>query len=70
MAIKYEEIKKAFKIFQRHLTLGEEGFGRVFKGWFHEHYLTAVNPGSGIAVAVKQLNNEEFRGHTEWVVRV
>ncbi|KAH6829205.1 protein kinase 2B [Perilla frutescens var. hirtella] len=67
MAIEYEEIKKATKNFKPDLLLGEGGFGPVYKGWIHEHHLTAVKPGSGIAVAVKKLNTGGYQGRQEWV---
>lgn len=50
------------------MLLGEGGFGRVYKGWIHEHNLSAVNPRSGLAIAVKKLNLEGFQGHKEWLV--
>lgn len=68
MAIEYKDIKKATKNFGLDMLLGEGGFGRVYKGWIHEHNLSAVKPGSGLAVAVKKLNLEGYQGHKEWFV--
>lgn len=68
MAIRYKEIKKATKNFGPDIVLGEGGFGTVYKGWIHEHNLTAVKPGSGIAVAVKKWNPQSGQGHAQWLV--
>ncbi|KAL1535376.1 protein kinase 2B [Salvia divinorum] len=59
-AIPFEEIKLATQNFQQDMLLGGGRFGSVFKGWIHEHLLTAVKPGSGVAVAIKKLNKEEL----------
>ncbi|XP_057771302.1 receptor-like cytoplasmic kinase 176 isoform X2 [Salvia miltiorrhiza] len=67
MAIEYEEIRKATKNFTADLLVGEGGFGSVYKGWIDEHNLTAVKPGSGIAVAIKKMNHQGLQGHKEWV---
>ncbi|KAL8479288.1 hypothetical protein ACS0TY_026229 [Phlomoides rotata] len=56
--IKYKEITKATKNFRPDMLLEKGSFGTVFKGWIHEHNLTAVKPGSGIAVAVKKFSPE------------
>ncbi|XP_057771303.1 probable serine/threonine-protein kinase PBL9 [Salvia miltiorrhiza] len=66
-AIEYEEIRKATKNFRADLLVGQGGFGCVYKGWIDEHNLTAVKPGSGIAVAIKKMNHQELQGHKEWV---
>lgn len=71
MAIEYVEIQKATNNFHSDMLLGKGGFGPVFKEWLHEHYLTAVKPGSGTAVAIKKLNiDESMQGNDEWMVGV
>ncbi|KAL3833997.1 hypothetical protein ACJIZ3_008733 [Penstemon smallii] len=65
--IEFKEIKKATKNFRPDLKIGEGGFGPVYKGWIHEYNLTAANPGSGMAVAVKKWNPQGFQGHKEWI---
>jgi hypothetical protein len=48
--------------------LGEGGFGSVYKGWVDETGTAAARAGTGITVAVKQLNHEGLQGHKEWLV--
>jgi hypothetical protein len=40
----------------------------VFKGWIDENGTGPVKPGTGLVVAVKQLNQEGLQGHKEWLV--
>lgn len=68
MAIEYGEIERATKKFGPDMLLGEGGFGCVYEGWIHEHNLSAVKPGFGLAVAVKKLYLKGIEGHTEWLV--
>jgi serine/threonine protein kinase len=42
----------------------------VFKGWIDENGTGAVKPGTGLVVAVKQLNTEGLQGHKEWLAEV
>uniref|UniRef100_A0A0E0KKU7 Protein kinase domain-containing protein n=1 Tax=Oryza punctata TaxID=4537 RepID=A0A0E0KKU7_ORYPU len=39
-------------------------------GWIDENTLSACKPGTGIAVAVKRLNQESLQGHREWLAEV
>lgn len=41
----------------------------MFKGWIDEHGTEPRKPGTGLPVAVKQLNVEGLQGHKEWLVR-
>ena len=70
MAIEYGELKKATKNFHWDNLLGGGAFGFVYKGWIHEHHLTATKPGRGIIVAIKKKNLESFQGKKELLVGV
>ncbi|XP_042027928.1 probable serine/threonine-protein kinase PBL3 [Salvia splendens] len=65
--IEYGEIKKATKNFHPGMLWGKgaEAFGCVYKGWIHEHNLTAAKPGSGITVAIKKLNRGGYQGNKQ-----
>lgn len=65
----YQELRAATRNFRPDSLLGEGGFGCVFKGWIDENGTGAVKPGTGLVVAVKQLNQEGLQGHKEWLVR-
>ncbi|CAH2042244.1 unnamed protein product [Thlaspi arvense] len=67
---KFEELKKATKNFSMDTVLGEGGFGLVFKGWLHEHALTPVRPGTGLAIAVKKLKEDGVQGQKEWLAEI
>lgn len=62
--IQFVEITLSTQNFHPDTLLGEGRFGPLYKGWIHEHFLTAVKPGSGIAVAIRKLNRVGFKGHT------
>ena len=68
MRYTYAELRKATGNFDRHNELGEGGFGPVFKGWIDESSLEVVEPGTGMVIAVKRLNQNGFQGHKEWLV--
>lgn len=40
----------------------------IYKGWIHEHHLTSVYEGSGIAVTIEVMNYEGSQGDEEWMV--
>ncbi|CAL9003519.1 unnamed protein product, partial [Prunus brigantina] len=48
----------------------EGGFGLVFKGWIDENSLTAAKSGTGMAIAVKRLNQGGLHGQREWLAEV
>ena len=64
------DLKEATKNFRREYLIGEGGFGRIFKGWIDENTYAPTKPGSGIVVAIKNLKQESFQGHKEWLVCV
>ncbi|CAM6101018.1 unnamed protein product [Calypogeia fissa] len=66
----YQELKAATRNFRPDSLLGEGGFGSVFKGWIDENGTGPVKPGTGLVVAVKQLNQEGLQGHKEWLAEV
>ncbi|KAL0723443.1 hypothetical protein Bca4012_038042 [Brassica carinata] len=66
-AFSYNELKNATRSFRPDSMIGEGDFGCVFKGWIDETTLTASRPGSGIAVAIKQLKPDGFQGRKEWL---
>ncbi|KAJ7537663.1 hypothetical protein O6H91_11G016300 [Diphasiastrum complanatum] len=66
----YNDLKQATRNFRPDSLLGEGGFGSVFKGWIEENGTAAVKPGTGLVVAVKQLNIEGSQGHREWLAEV
>eukprot|EP00246_Nothoceros_aenigmaticus_P012825 TRINITY_DN4143_c0_g1_i1.p1 TRINITY_DN4143_c0_g1~~TRINITY_DN4143_c0_g1_i1.p1 ORF type:complete len:462 (+),score=50.76 TRINITY_DN4143_c0_g1_i1:204-1589(+) len=63
----FQDLKAATRNFRPDSLLGEGGFGGVFKGWIDEHGTMAVRPGTGMTVAVKQLNQDGLQGHQEWL---
>lgn len=66
----YLDLKSATRNFRPDSLLGEGGFGSVYKGWIDEHGTTAAKAGTGLTVAVKQLNQEGLQGHREWLAEV
>ena len=61
----YAEMRLATKLFRPDQTLGEGGFGIVYKGVIDEN----VKPGyKTTEVAIKELNPEGFQGDREWLV--
>ncbi len=64
----YLDLKSATRNFRPDSLLGEGGFGSVYKGWVDETGTAAARAGTGITVAVKQLNHEGLQGHKEWLV--
>ena len=65
----FNELKTATWNFHPHNKLGEGGFGPVFKGWVDDDISTAFQqPGTGILIAVKRVNQEGLQGHREWLV--
>jgi hypothetical protein len=65
----FNELKTSTRNFRPDSVLGEGGFGSVFKGWIDENTFAPARPGTGMAIAVKKLNQEGFQGHREWLVR-
>jgi serine/threonine protein kinase len=60
----YNELKAATRNFRPDSTLGQGGFGVVYKGWIDDN-----TGGTGVkVVAVKVLNQEGLQGHREWMV--
>ena len=64
----FNDLKAATRNFRPDSFLGQGGFGSVFKGWIDEKTFKAVAPGSGIQIAVKQLDTEGSQGDKEWMV--
>ncbi|KAL3736452.1 hypothetical protein ACJRO7_025406 [Eucalyptus globulus] len=60
------ELKRATRNFRPDTTLGEGGFGKVFKGWVDERTLAPSKVGKGIPVAVKKSNPDSDQGLREW----
>lgn len=61
----FSELKSATRGFSRGLMIGEGGFGSVYRG-----RVKAVDSGSEVDVAIKQLNRNGFQGHKEWINEV
>ncbi|KAJ9178995.1 hypothetical protein P3X46_010830 [Hevea brasiliensis] len=66
----FSELKAATRNFRPDCVLGEGGFGCVYKGWIDEHSLTPVRPRTGMAIAVRRLNQEGVWGHQEWLTEI
>ncbi|XVF16583.1 hypothetical protein REPUB_Repub10bG0044500 [Reevesia pubescens] len=66
----FNELKLATRSFRPETLLGEGGFGCVFKGWINENGTAPVKPGTGLPVAVKNLNHDGLQGHREWLAEV
>ncbi|KAL7139208.1 hypothetical protein ABFS83_09G035200 [Erythranthe nasuta] len=69
-AFSLDQLRRATSNFCEYSTLGEGGFGYVFKGWLDEEKLTATKPGTGLAVAIKKLIPYGLQGHNEWLSEV
>jgi serine/threonine protein kinase len=59
------ELQAATRNFHVDSVLGDYGIGSVYKGWIDENSTSATKPGKGIAVAVKRLNHDGFKGHKD-----
>ncbi|KAL9323437.1 hypothetical protein ACSQ67_008294 [Phaseolus vulgaris] len=55
---------RTFKVENFH---DEEGFGILLKGWINSYGNYAARPGTGIPIAVKSLNFNEFQHPKEWL---
>nr|XP_011469764.1 PREDICTED: protein kinase APK1B, chloroplastic-like isoform X2 [Fragaria vesca subsp. vesca]XP_011469765.1 PREDICTED: protein kinase APK1B, chloroplastic-like isoform X2 [Fragaria vesca subsp. vesca] len=66
----YNELKTATWNFHPENKLGEGSFGQVFKGWVDDNTSTAAKPGTGMLVAVKNINREGLQGHEEWLTEI
>ncbi|PQP99899.1 protein kinase APK1B chloroplastic-like isoform X2 [Prunus yedoensis var. nudiflora] len=66
----FNELKTATRNFRPDNMVGEGSFGFVFKGWIDENSLTDAKPGTGMAIAVKRLNQEGLHGQKEWLAEV
>nr|XP_011465457.1 PREDICTED: probable serine/threonine-protein kinase Cx32, chloroplastic isoform X1 [Fragaria vesca subsp. vesca]XP_011465458.1 PREDICTED: probable serine/threonine-protein kinase Cx32, chloroplastic isoform X1 [Fragaria vesca subsp. vesca] len=66
----YEELKTATRNFRQEGLLGEESFGKVFKGWLDEKTLVPSNAGTRMIIAVKKWNPDSFQGLKEWQAEV
>nr|ACJ84784.1 unknown [Medicago truncatula] len=64
------ELQNATRNFRVDSVLGDGDFGSVFKGWIDEHSSSAAKPGTGIAVAVKRLHQDCFKGHNKFMAEV
>ncbi|XP_004308854.1 PREDICTED: protein kinase APK1B, chloroplastic-like [Fragaria vesca subsp. vesca] len=62
----YNELKAATRNFRPDTLLGEGGFGPVYKGWIDQNPLAASEPGTGMAVAIKRLDQDSMQGREEW----
>ncbi|KAI3775888.1 hypothetical protein L1987_45645 [Smallanthus sonchifolius] len=59
-------LKIATKNFSENMVLGEGAFGKVFIGWLEHDKYVPSKPGSGIPVAVKELDIDGYQGFEEW----
>ncbi|MCD9559181.1 hypothetical protein HAX54_017035 [Datura stramonium] len=66
----FNELRLATKNFRRENLLGLGGFGSVYKGWINENGSSPVKFGTGLAVAVKTLNQYGLQGHREWLAEI
>ncbi|PIN24964.1 Serine/threonine protein kinase [Handroanthus impetiginosus] len=66
----HSQLKYATRNFQPDNLLAEDATGIVYKGWIDEHTLNAPKLGSGLAVAVKLLMDEEVRDMDKWLNEV
>ncbi|KAF5733823.1 protein kinase APK1A chloroplastic [Tripterygium wilfordii] len=66
----FSELKTATRNFRPFNLLGGGGFPCDFKGWIDEHSFAAARPGTGMVIAVKRLNLEDFQGRPEWLAEI
>ncbi|XP_062011683.1 receptor-like cytoplasmic kinase 176 isoform X2 [Rosa rugosa] len=66
----YNELKTVTRNFRPDGILSG-GFCSFYKGWIDERSFTAAKPGSGMAVAIKRLNQQgTLQSHKEWMEEV
>ncbi|XBI57708.1 hypothetical protein VPH35_039052 [Triticum aestivum] len=66
----FAELRAATRNFKPDTLLGEGGFGQVYKGWVDEKTMNPARSGTGMAIAVKKLNQESLQGLEEWQCEV
>ncbi|KAK8501558.1 hypothetical protein V6N12_057889 [Hibiscus sabdariffa] len=57
-SFKFKEPRTATRNFQPDSALVEVSFGCVFEGWVDGNPVTATEPGTGMVIAFKRLNQE------------
>ncbi|CAM8880633.1 unnamed protein product [Rhodiola kirilowii] len=67
---KFSELKQATYGFDRTLTLGEGGFGSVYKGFIKIGNNNESSEKDLTTVAIKKLNRNSLQGHKQWVAEV
>ncbi|KAF8095544.1 hypothetical protein N665_0330s0026 [Sinapis alba] len=60
------DLKTATMNFKPDLMLGQGRFGKVYRGWIDAKTLAPSTAGSGISVAVRRLNSENFHDFDDW----
>ncbi|CAH2046112.1 unnamed protein product [Thlaspi arvense] len=63
----YEELSEATRGFSRRFTIGEGGFGSVYRGKIP---ITGVSDSPPLVVAIKKLNRQGLQGHKQWLAEV
>lgn len=67
-AFTFNELKVATQNFRPDTLLGEGVLWSTFKGWVDMNTHAPTKPGTGMPVAVKKLNQEDYMDHREWLV--
>lgn len=65
---KLKKLKAATGNFKRSRKIGEDGFGKIFKGWVDKNTFVPMKSDHGMAVAVKKWDRSGFQGVEEWNV--
>ncbi|KDP46116.1 hypothetical protein JCGZ_06627 [Jatropha curcas] len=66
----FNELEEATNNFDPANLLGDGNFGYVFKGWIDKHSLKAALLETGMAIAVKALNQKGGQGQQEWLAEI
>ena len=65
-----QDLRHATKNFSLDYVIGDDGSGRVFKGWVDEKTFAPAKVGCGMAVAVKKSKPDSSQGLQEWQVTI
>ncbi|XBI41957.1 hypothetical protein VPH35_126356 [Triticum aestivum] len=63
----FKDLNKAMRNFRPDSVLRGSGFGSILKGWANEASFARASSGTGMPIAIKKLNQENFQIHKEWL---
>ncbi|KAL8158160.1 hypothetical protein AgCh_002741 [Apium graveolens] len=66
----FYELTVATRNFHPTTLIGRGGFGSVFKGWVNDNTFAAAEWGTGLAIAVKRLDDRSVQSDYEWLAEI